>query len=131
MRLVIVESPKKARTIQAILGRAYRVEASFGHIPSGPPISRQGAWIAKRSGTHRQQMQDRVPQARVYKVWNTPELGTADDTRLELLAGVLATGKSSRLYKRLVYDDQIATDVSAFQWSREIAGLFVVTATAT
>jgi len=107
-----------------------KVEMYFGHIPSGPPVARQDAWIAKRSGEHRQEMQDRVPQARIYKVWNTPEIGTADDTRLDLLSSVLASGKTSRLYKRLVYDDQIATDVSAFQWSREIAGLFVVSATA-
>jgi zinc protease len=107
-----------------------KVETYFGHIPAGPPIARQDAWIAKRSGSHRQEMQDRVPQARVYKVWNTPELGTIDDARLDLLSGVLASGKTSRLYKRLVYDDQSATDVGAFQWSREIAGLFVVTATA-
>jgi zinc protease len=107
-----------------------KVETYFGHIPSGPPVARHAAWIAKRSGKHRQQMQDRVPQARFYKVWNTPQIGTDDDTRLELLASVLASGKTSRLYKRLVYDDQIATDVSAFQWSREIAGLFVVSATA-
>jgi zinc protease len=107
-----------------------KVEAAFGHIPAGPPVARHAAWIAKRSGTHRQQMQDRVPQARFYKVWNTPGLGTDDEPRLDLLASVLASGKTSRLYKRLVYDDQIATDVSAFQWSREIAGLFVVSATA-
>ena len=107
-----------------------KVETYFGHIPAGPPVARHAAWIAKRSGQHREQMQDRVPQARVYKVWNTPPLGSDDDARLDLLAGVLASGKTSRLYKRLVYDDQIATDVSAFQWSREIAGLFVVNATA-
>ena len=55
-----------------------------------------------------------------------PRPARATTPRLDLLASVLASGKTSRLYKRLVYDDQIATDVSAFQWSREIAGLFVV-----
>jgi zinc protease len=62
----------------------------------------------------------------VYKVWNTPELGTIDDARLDLLSGVLASGKTSRLYKRLVYDDQTATAVNAFDDSREIASLFTI-----
>jgi zinc protease len=106
-----------------------KVEHYFGEIPSGPPIAKHDVWIAKRSGVHRQQMQDRVPQAKLHKVWNTPELGSGDDPLLDLVASVLASGKTSRLYKRLVYDDQIATGVSAFQWSREIGSLFVIDAT--
>ncbi len=107
-----------------------KVDHYFGDIPSGPPVARHNAWVAPRKGVHRQQMEDRVPQARLYKVWNTPQLGSAEDPRLDLIASVLATGKTSRLYKRLVYDDQIATDVNAFQYSREIGSLFVVQATA-
>ena len=62
-------------------------------------------------------MQDRVPQARIYKVWNIPGWGTADADYLNLVSDVLSSGKSSRLYKRLVYDEQIATDVSAYAGS--------------
>jgi zinc protease len=75
-------------------------------------------------------MSDRVPQARIYKAWNVAEWGNPDVDSLDLLAQVLASGKSSRLYKRLVYDDQIATDVTAFNWTRELGGLFVMFATA-
>ncbi len=107
-----------------------RVEKFFGDIPPGPPVARHEAWIAKRVGSQRQVLEDRVPQARLYQVWNTPQWGTAEDSQLQLVAGVLASGKSSRLYKRLVYDDQIATDVSAFQGSSEIGSTFVVEATA-
>ena len=108
-----------------------KVEKYFGDIPPGPPVARQEQWIAKRSGTHRQTMQDRVPQARVYKVWNTPGYGTQDDVALELAARVLATtGKTSRLYKRLVYDDQSATAVTASQDAAEIGGQFSIDATA-
>jgi zinc protease len=107
-----------------------KVERYFGDIPPGPPIAKHDAWIAKRSGTHRQSLQDRVPQARVYKVWNTPEWGAADDDYLDLVARVLTSGKSSRLFKRLVYEDQIATDVNASQGSSEIGSNFVVQATA-
>jgi zinc protease len=107
-----------------------KVEKYFGDIPPGPPIAKHEAWIAKRSGTQRQILQDRVPQARVYELWNTPQWGTPDDDVLDLVAAVLTSGKTSRLYKRLVYDDQIATDVAAWQGSSEIGSSFVVQATA-
>ena len=107
-----------------------KVEKYFGDIPSGPPIARHKVWIAKRKGTHRQQVQDRVAQARFYRVWNIPELGSEDMDYLDLVSDVLAVGKTSRFYKRLVYDDQIATDVQAYIDAREIASLFQIEATA-
>ena len=87
-----------------------RVEAFFGDIPSGPPVERQQVRIAKRSGTQRQRIEDNVPQARVYNVWNVPQWGSAPSDYLSLVAGILGSGKTSRLDKRLVYDDQIATE---------------------
>ena len=107
-----------------------KVERYFGDIPSGPPVVVQDAWVAKMTGTHRQSMQDRVPQARIYKVWNVPGYGTTAAANLGMAANVLGMGKTSRLYKRLVYQDRIATSASAFIRNREIGGQFVVTATA-
>jgi zinc protease len=107
-----------------------KVEKHFGDIPAGPPVARQQAWVAKRTGSQRGIMQDRVPQARLYKVWNIPGWGTADGDYLNLVGDVLSSGKTSRLYKRLVYDEQIATDVSASLDLREIGGLFVIEASA-
>jgi zinc protease len=107
-----------------------KVETYFGDIPPGPPLTRHSTWIAKRSGTHREMSQDRVPQARLYKAWNIPEWGTAQGDYLNLVSDVLAQGKNSRLYKRLVYDDQIASDVSASVQLGEIAGGFLIIATA-
>jgi zinc protease len=107
-----------------------KVEKYFGDIPSGPPVAHQEVWIAKMTGTHREIVQDRVPQARIYKVWNVPEYGSADADYLDLVSDCLSTGKTSRLYKRLVYDDQIATDVGAFANLREIGSQFQVQATA-
>ncbi len=107
-----------------------KVQKYFGWIPSGPPIAKHVAWIAKRTGTHRQQAQDRVPQARLYKVWNIPPYGTRAGTLLNLASDVLAQGKSSRFYKRLVYEDQIATDARASVDLSEIGGQFHITATA-
>jgi zinc protease len=107
-----------------------KVTKYFGDIPAGPPVAHQEVWIAKMSGTHRQIVQDRVPQARIYKVWNIPEYGSADADYLDLVSDCLSAGKSSRFYKRLVYDDQIATDAAATVDLREIGGQFVIRATA-
>jgi zinc protease len=102
----------------------------FGDIPPGPPVTHQQSWIAKMAGEQRAVAEDRVPQGRIYKVWNAAQYGTLDSTYLSLLATILTTGKSSRLYRRLVYDDQIATAVKAFLDGREIGSQFHIEATA-
>ena len=120
--VVVVAGDIDARTARQ------KVEKYFGDIPAGPPVARQQAWVGKRTGSQRGIMQDRVPQARIYKVWNIPGWSSADGNYLTLVSDVLSSGKTSRLYKRLVYDDQIATDVSASLDLREIGGLFVIEA---
>jgi zinc protease len=75
-------------------------------------------------------VQDRVPQARIYKIWNVPHDGTPDADYLDLVSDILSTGKTSRFYKRLIYDDQIATNANAFVNLNEIGGQFFVQATA-
>lgn len=107
-----------------------KVTKYFGDIAPGPPVAHQEQWIAKMSGTHRGKVQDRVPQARIYKVWNIPGFGTADAEYLDLVSDVLAQGRVSRFYKRLVYDDQIATDAFASIRPGEIGGQFFIQATA-
>jgi len=107
-----------------------KVEKYFGEIPPGPPLAKHEAWIAKRTGTHRGTVQDRVPQARIYRVWNVPGAHTATEPLLDLAAHVLGGGKTSRFYKRLVYKDQLATSATASNDSSEIAGQFDLTLTA-
>ncbi|NND00356.1 MAG: insulinase family protein [Gammaproteobacteria bacterium] len=106
------------------------VEKYFGHIEAGPPLTKQSTWVAKRTGKHTQEMYDRVPQARVYKIWNVPEWGNADADYLDLVSGVLSSDKKSRLYNRLVYNERVASDVSAFSFNSEIGGLFGIIASA-
>jgi len=101
-----------------------KVEKYYGEIPAGPPIAKQQVWIARRSGTHRGWVQDRVPQARLYRVWNVPQYGSPEEALLDLAAQVLGQGKTSRLYKRLVYKDQIATSATADDDTNEIGGQF-------
>jgi len=107
-----------------------KVQKYYGGIPPGPPITHQEAWIAKRTGTHRDWVQDRVPQARLYRVWNVPQAASPEEALLDLAAQALGTGKTSRLYKRLVYKDQTATSATATDDNKEIAGQFYLTLTA-
>jgi zinc protease len=109
-----------------------KAEQYFGNIPPGPPIARYDQWFPVISGTRRQSVSDRVPQARLYKVWNIPRYGEPDTVCLELVSDILSYGgtKTARLYKRLVYDDQLATDVSAYVEPNEISGRFTIRATA-
>jgi zinc protease len=107
-----------------------KVEKYFGAIPPGPPVTHQQVWIAKMTGVHRAIAQDRVPLPRVYMVWNVPQFGSADADYLNLISDCLGQGKTSRLYKRLVYDDQIASDVAVGVDAREIGGQFYIQVTA-
>lgn len=107
-----------------------KVKLTFGNIQAGPPLERQSAWVAKRTGTHRQRAYDAVPAARIYKVWNIPGYGNQTATHLDMVASVLGDGQNSRLYQRLVCVDKIATDVSVDAHQSEIAGLFLIVATA-
>ena len=101
-----------------------KVKKYFGAIPACPPIARQSAWVAKMSGIHYQTAQDHVPQARLQKTWNTPQWGTADNAYLNLLSDILTNGKTSRLYKRLVYDGQLSNNVFSYVDDMEIASQF-------
>ncbi len=103
------------------------VERYFGAIPPGPPVPRYERWVPRLSADIRDSMEDRVPQARIYRVYHVPGWGDADTQRLRLAASVLSGSKSARLDRRLVYEKEVATDVFAFVWEKEIAGnLFLI-----
>lgn len=101
-----------------------KVNKYFGDIPPAGPIAKQALWTAKMTGTHEETAQERVPQARLQKTWNVPAFGTKEATYLGLLKSILAEGKTSRLYKKLVYDDQTASNVYAYLDDREISSQF-------
>jgi zinc protease len=101
----------------------------FGGIAAGPkpaPVVAQGA-LAQNL---RLVLEDRVELPRLYLAWHGPKMFAEHDAELDLAADLLAHGKTSRLYKTLVYEKQIATDVVAYQHSREISGLFQIATTA-
>jgi predicted Zn-dependent peptidase len=82
------------------------------------------------TGVTRKTLEDRVRLPRLYLAWLTPRHFAPGDAALDLVSAVLTGGKNSRLYKRLVYDMQIAQDVSAFQSSAALGSQFVIVATA-
>ena len=102
------------------------VEKYFGDIESGPPLLAPKVWVPERTANTRATMYDRVPQARIYRVWAAPENVNPQATDLFIAASVLGDGKNSRLYKELVYDQQIATDVSVFNFELQMASIFGV-----
>lgn len=97
----------------------------FGDIPSGPTVMRQEVNIPEKVTDSYQVYEDRVPEARILLAWNTPEFGNQEDIHFDLISAILTSGKNSRLYKRLVYDEQLASSVVSFQSSSEIASNFI------
>ncbi|HTY59993.1 MAG TPA: pitrilysin family protein [Bacteroidota bacterium] len=107
-----------------------RIEYWFSDIKPGAPVPPQPAPVAYLSSEKRIVQEDKVQLPRLYMAWLTPAGYTPGDAELDLLASVLAGGKNSRLYRRLVYDMQIAQDVSAFQASSRLSSTFEIIATA-
>ena len=106
-----------------------KVTRFFGDIPASATVPKLPVMIPERSESTRAVLQDRVPQSRIYRVWNTAQTGSVDATQLDLVAQVLGGGKSSRLSRRLVHDEKLVDNVSAFQWSNQLAGNLMVIAT--
>ncbi len=102
----------------------------FEEIPPGPPVVPVTPAPTRLEREDRQILEDRVELPRVYLSWLSTAMFAEGDADLDLAADILANGKTSRLYKRLVFDRRIATDVSASQNSREIGGFVQIAATA-
>jgi predicted Zn-dependent peptidase len=106
------------------------VEKYFGPIPGDSVPLRPPAPRVDLAGETRLEIEAGVELPRVVIAWPTPPFFAQGDAELDLLARVLTAGKTSRLYKRLVYDDQVAQDVSASQGSRQLGSEFEIVATA-
>ena len=106
------------------------VEKYFGSIPSGAPVDRLEAQPVSLDGISRKTIYDNVSLGKLIYGWHSPALYSKGDAELDHLANILTASKVSRLYKSLVYEQQIAQDVEAFQWSREIGSTFHIMVTA-
>jgi len=105
------------------------VTAYFGDISTGSVPERLTV-NAALDGEVRLLLEDRVELPRLYLSWHSPALFAEGDAEMDLVSDLLANGKVSRLYRSLVYERRIATDVMAAQNSRELAGFFQLIATA-
>lgn len=103
------------------------VEKYFGDIPAGPPVTQTKANAPKLDVNKREIMYDRVPQPRLDRNWVAPGRTTREAVLLDLAAQVLGGGKTSRLYKRLIDDLQIATSATANNQDQELLSFYSVT----
>ena len=106
-------------------------EAYFGDLePGDPPPAVNAVAVPARREPARLLLDDRVELPRLYLAWHSPALFGRHDAELDLVGELLSSGKTSRLYRRLVFEERMATEVSASQNSREIGGFFQIVATA-
>ena len=106
------------------------VQGYFGGIPRGAPIERQPAPAFQLAHDTVEVMEDRVELPRVYDAWHAVKAYAPDDAALDLLAYVLTGAKNSRLTRELVYQQQIAADVSSYNDDGRLDGSFRISATA-
>jgi zinc protease len=104
-------------------------ERYFGDIEPGPKPAPVRA-SAAMPGDARLYFEDRVELPRLYLAWHSPAMFEDGDPDLDLAADLIGQGKTSRLYQALVYERQIASDVVAYQHSRELSGVFQIATTA-
>jgi len=106
------------------------IEEYFGSIPCGKPVP-EIASSAQSLETNKTIMyEDEVQLPRIYLAWHTVRAFDSADAALDLLASILSDSKNSRLHKSLVFDKQIAQDISAFQYAGRQAGAFIISSTA-
>jgi zinc protease len=102
----------------------------FAQIPGSPPPPAPIVPATALSAARRLKMADRVAVPRLYMAWHGPAMNTRDDAVLDLLTNHLAAGRNSRLHRTLVYRDQIAQSVVAYQDGMERTGCTAITVTA-
>jgi zinc protease len=106
------------------------VEKWFSDVKPGASVEKLTAPPVALTGVTKRTITDKVQLPRIYVAWLTPPHFAPGDAALDMVADALAGGKNSRLYKRLVYDMQIAQDVAAYQASQQLSSYFLIQATA-
>ncbi len=106
------------------------VDKYFGPIAAGPPVTPLVTPDVVITKEKRAALTDNVQLPRLYMAWLSPKIYQPGDAEADLLAKILGNGKSSRLYKRLVYDKKIAQDVAAQQYSLILGSVFNLQVTA-
>jgi zinc protease len=106
-----------------------QVERFFGGIPAGDEVEKPDVAIPPISETRYVTLEDRVTLPQLNIAWRARPFFSEDDAALDVLAQILGNGKNSRLFRRLIYDDQIAQDVTVFNNSQLLSGDFFIRVT--
>ncbi|HLF70798.1 MAG TPA: pitrilysin family protein [Dehalococcoidia bacterium] len=94
----------------------------FGDLPPAPPVERVTRWLPRLDDEVRLELEDSVQLQRIYFAWLAPPRFDADEAPLDVLMSILGEGRSSRLYRSMVYEKQIAREAGAYYAAMEIAG---------
>ena len=106
------------------------VEKWFGSIKRGKKAPSIDVTALDLKEERRVTLEDKVQLPRIHLAWHSPAIFKPGDAEMDAVASILTSGKNSRLYKKLVYDMQIAQDVTAFQSSNMLGSFFIIIATA-
>jgi len=106
------------------------VERYFASLRRGEPVPPIAAKTPAINSERRRVVTDKIELPRAYMAWITSPIFKPGDADALITAEILGGGKSGRLYKKLVYEKQIAQDVSASQYSLTLGSVFTVNATA-
>ncbi|MFC2139679.1 M16 family metallopeptidase [Bacteroidota bacterium] len=120
-----------------VLGGDFEVPAAlelikkyFGNIPNGNGVTQLNGKTEELTGVKKIIHEDNVQLPRLFLVWHSDKLFGNDDAALDILSDVLTSSKNSRLHKSLVFEKQIAQDISSFQYSSRLGGSFIIVTTA-
>ncbi|MEM7233202.1 MAG: insulinase family protein, partial [Planctomycetota bacterium] len=102
------------------------VDQYFGKLTSKPQVKRVIPELPKIAGPVRKTLEDKVELPLLRMIWRSPKFYAEGDAEMDLLASVIGGGKSSRLYRKLVYDKKTAQSVSAYQYSGLLASEFII-----
>ncbi|RMH93164.1 insulinase family protein [Lysobacter pythonis] len=105
-----------------------KVAKYFGDIPAGPTLAQPKVDVAQLKADGRTEMQDKVPQVMLRRVWNVAQAGNRDGELLDLFNQVLGGSATSRLDRRLVYQDKLVDSVSTANNGSQLSGTFLINA---
>ena len=105
-----------------------KVAKYFGDIPASPTMAQPKVDNAVLAQAGRTELEDKVPQVMVRRMWNVPQAGTRDADMLDLFSDVLGGSASSRLDRRLVHQDKLVDSVGTGNYGSQLAGSFFVSA---
>ncbi|MDG1996039.1 MAG: pitrilysin family protein [Emcibacteraceae bacterium] len=104
------------------------MEKYFGDIPAGPPMTQRKQWVPIHETNRYEVMEDHVPQTYLTWSWAIPGRTTKEYAELQIAANIFGGGRNSRLYKKLVHEEERVNSASASIVPGELSGMFMISA---